>query len=229
MMPPRMLRSRVLAGAGVVVFCLGGAAMSMWFFLSLYVQQVLGYSAMEAGLTFLPMSLTIVACTQLASRLAARVGAGRVLATGMTLFAAGLLLLSRADAVLVPSLLCASGIGCSFVSINIAAAAAVPHEDSGLASGLVNTAFQVGGSLGLAVLSTTAEGFHAAFATAGGVALAGAALALVVIGPTPRRGGTPGRSGRRRGRRSRSGARPRPRFVPRPRASGSAVIPRSRA
>jgi hypothetical protein len=161
---------------------------------------------LEAGLTFLPMSLVIVACTQVASRLAGRRGPGRVLATGMTLLGAGMLLFARIDAggswtadVLVPSLLCASGIGCSFVSINIAASTGVAREDSGLASGLVNTSFQIGGSIGLALLAAIAasrtaavtsgvseaaaltEGFQRAFAVGGGLALAGAGVALAVL------------------------------------------------
>jgi EmrB/QacA subfamily drug resistance transporter len=222
LVPPRILRSRALSGATVAVFCLGAAAVPMWFFVSLYVQQTLGYSALEAGLTFLPMSLVIAACTQVASRLAARHGPGRVLATGMTLLGAGMLLFSRIDAdgswtadVLLPSLLCASGIGCSFVSTTIAATAGVAREDSGLASGLVNTSFQVGGSIGLALLATIAagrtaavtgvpdaaalsDGFQRAFAVGGGFALAGAGVALgALVGrltPAVGRTGRPHRS-----------------------------------
>jgi EmrB/QacA subfamily drug resistance transporter len=184
--PPRIFRSRRLSGAIAVVFCLGAAAVPMWFFLSLYLQRSLGRSALEAGLTFMPMSLAIAACTYAASRLAARVGAGRVLAAGMTLLGAGLLLLSRTETgvgVLLPSLLCAAGIGCSFVSTTITATTGVARADSGLASGLVNTSFQVGGAIGLAVLAAVAEGFGTAFALGGGAALAGAAVALSVLVP----------------------------------------------
>jgi len=151
-------------------------------------------------------ALTIVGCTQAAARLAVRLGPGHMLATGMTLLGAGILLFSGVDAggswtadVLAPSLLCASGIGCSFVSTTISATSGVAGEDSGLASGLVNTAFQMGGSIGLAVLATVAagrtaavadgvsdaaaltEGFQRAFAAGGGLALAGAAVALAVL------------------------------------------------
>jgi EmrB/QacA subfamily drug resistance transporter len=190
LVPPRILRSRALAGAAVVGLCLGGTAVSMWFLVSLYVQQVLGYSPLQAGMTFLPMSLTIVAFTQAAGRLAARLGPGRVLAAGMTLLGTGMLLFARAGAggswaadVLAPSLLCATGIGCSFVSCTISANSGVAREDSGLASGLFNTAFQIGGSIGLAVLATTAAaaGFQRAFAAGGCLALAGAAVALAVL------------------------------------------------
>ena len=198
LMPPRIFRSRTLSGATAVVFCLGATAVPMWFLVSLYVQQVLGYTALEAGLTFLPMSLAIAAATHAASRLAARLGPGRVLAVGMTLLGAGMLLFSRIDArgswtgdVLVPSLLCATGIGCSFVSTTIAATTGVARRDSGLASGLVNTSFQIGGSIGLALLATIAagasepgtltEGFPRAFAAGGVLALAGAGVALAVL------------------------------------------------
>ena len=188
LVPPRIVRSRGLAGAGAVALCLGGTAVSMWFLVSLYVQRELGFTPLEAGLTFLPMSLAIVAFTQAAGRLAARLGPGRVLATGMTLLGAGMLAFARAGGswaagVLAPSLLCAAGIGCSFISITIAATSAVAREDSGLASGLVNTAFQVGGSLGVAVLATVAAGagFGEAFAAGGCLALAGAAIALAVV------------------------------------------------
>lgn len=187
LVPPRVFRSRPLSGATVAVLCLGASAIPMWFFVSLYLQRVLGYSTLEAGLTFAPMSLVIAACTQLASRLAARCGPGRVLAAGMTLLGAGMLLFSRAGAdgswaadVLVPSLLCAAGIGCSFVSTTITATAAVAREDSGLASGVVNTAFQLGGAIGLALLATT-DSFARAFATGGGFALAGAGVAVAVV------------------------------------------------
>ena len=203
LVPPRILRSRALVGANVAAMCLGGAAISMWFFLSLYVQQVLGYSPLRAGLAFLPMSLTIVACTQAASRLAARVGAGRVLAFGLTLLGGGLLALAQGSgSVLAPSLLCAAGIGCSFVSATIVATTGARREDAGLASGLVNTSFQIGGSVGVALLATIAAGggFHAAFAAGSVFALAGASAALSLIWPAHALRGVPrsapaGRSG----------------------------------
>jgi MFS family permease len=186
LVPPLILRSRALAGAAIVGFCLGGTALSMWFLVSLYVQQGLGFSPLQAGLTLAPMSLTIVIFTQAASRLAARLGPGRVLAAGMTLLGAGMLLFSGSDArgawateVLVPSLLCASGIGCSFVSTTITANHGVRKADSGLASGVVTTAFATGGSIGLALLAT--DDLQRGFAAGGGLALVGAAVALAVL------------------------------------------------
>ena len=145
------------------MFCLGGSVFAMWYFLSLYLQQVLGYSPIEAGLAFLPMPLTIAACTQAATKLTGRLGAGPVLAGGMALIAVGMLLFTRLGSdgsylsdVLFPSVLCAAGIGFSFVPVTIAATAGVARTEAGLASGLVNTSRQMGGSLGLALLATVA-------------------------------------------------------------------------
>jgi EmrB/QacA subfamily drug resistance transporter len=92
LVPLRIFASRLLSGANVVVFCLGGSVFAMWYFLSLYLQQVLGYSPIEAGLAFLPMPLTIAGCTQAATRLTGRLGAGPVLAAGMAMIALGMLL-----------------------------------------------------------------------------------------------------------------------------------------
>jgi hypothetical protein len=167
---------------------------------------VLGYSPIEAGLAFLPMPLTIAACTQAATRLTNRLGAGPVLAGGMGLIAVGMLLFtglapdgSYAADVLLPSLLCAAGIGFSFVPVTIAATAGVASAEAGLASGLVNTSRQMGGSLGLALLAAVAtrrsaalagdvshaaaltEGFQRAFALGAAFALAGALVSLLVV------------------------------------------------
>ena len=206
LVPLRIFASRILTGANIVVFCLGGSVFAMWYFLSLYLQQVLGYSPIDAGLAFLPMPLTIAACTQAATRLTGRFGAGPVLAGGMALIAAGMLLFTRigpdgtyVSDVLVPSMLCAAGIGFAFVPVTIAATAGVARAEAGLASGLVNTSRQMGGSLGLALLATVAtqrtaalagdvprvealtEGFHRAFALGGAVALVGALVSLLVL------------------------------------------------
>ena len=92
LVPLRIFGSRALSAANVVVFCLGGSVFAMWYFVSLYLQQVLGYSPIEAGFAFLPMPLTIAACTQAATRLTGRYGPGPVLAVGMALIAVGMLL-----------------------------------------------------------------------------------------------------------------------------------------
>jgi EmrB/QacA subfamily drug resistance transporter len=206
LVPLRIFASRLLSGANVVVFCLGGSVFAMWYFVSLYLQQVLGYSPIEAGVAFLPMPLTIAACTQAATRLTGRLGAGPVLAAGMAMVAVGMLLFTRIASdgtylsdVLAPSLLCAAGIGFSFVPVTIAATAGVRATEAGLASGLVNTSRQMGGSVGLALLAAVAtqrtaalagdvshtealtDGFHRAFAVGAGIALAGALVSALVL------------------------------------------------
>jgi EmrB/QacA subfamily drug resistance transporter len=212
LVPLRIFASRALSGANVVVFCLGSAVFAMWYFVSLYMQQVLGYSPIEAGVAFLPMPVTIAAVTQAATRLTGRHGPGPVLAVGMALIGAGMLLFARiapdggyVSDVLGPALLCSAGIGFSFVPVTIAATTGVRRTEAGLASGLVNTSRQMGGSLGLALLATLAtqrtaglagdvsrlealtEGFQRAFAFGAAFALCGALIsALVLRGPTPR-------------------------------------------
>jgi EmrB/QacA subfamily drug resistance transporter len=204
LMPLRIFRSRPLSGANGVVFLLGAAAFGMWFFVSLYLQQVLGYSPIEAGLAFLPMTLTIIGGSMVASRLTARRGAKPLLVTGMTLIAAGLLLFSGVSAdgsyvsdVLAPSLLVAAGMGCAFVPVTIAAMAGVAPAETGLASGIVNTSRMIGGALGLAILATVATartdslggsgaaaltaGYQRAFEIGAGFAVAGALVALFVL------------------------------------------------
>jgi MFS family permease len=190
----------------------------MWYFVSLYLQQVLGYSPVRAGLAFLPMSLSLMAASSLAGRLVSRIGPGPVLTVGMAMIGTGMLLFSSMPAegawaadVLLPSLITAIGIGFSFVPVTIAAVAGGAREEAGLASGLVNTSRQVGGSLGLAVLATlagsrTAEvadgaragaealtaGFDLAFSVGGGFAFAGALAALTLLArPRPRRAPEP--------------------------------------
>jgi predicted MFS family arabinose efflux permease len=206
LVPLRIFRSLQLSGANAVVFCMGAAAFALWYFISLYLQQVLGFSALDAGLAFLPMTGAIIVFSQIASRMAGRFGPGRVLAFGMTCLGIGMLWLSRIDAdgswsadVLGASIVAAAGIGCSFVPVTIAATAGVDGREAGLASGLVNTSRQVGGGLGLALLATLAtartadlqgarspaqaltEGFDRAFAVGACFAAAGAVLALVVL------------------------------------------------
>jgi EmrB/QacA subfamily drug resistance transporter len=212
LVPLRIFASRTLTTANLVVLLMGSSAFAMWYFVSLYLQQVLGYSPIEAGLAFVPMTLTIIVSSTFAGRMAARLGPGRILAGGMALIALGMALFARIsptgtylDDVLLPSILAAAGIGCSFVPVTITATTGVAREDAGLASGLVNTSRQVGGSIGLAVLATlatqrTAElahaggispaaltaGFHRAFLVGAGFALVGALLAGGVLVPAQR-------------------------------------------
>jgi MFS family permease len=164
----------------------------MWFFVSLYLQQVLGYSPIRAGLAFLPMTLCIVAGSTLASRLVGRVGAKPLLIAGMASLTVGLFWFTDISPtgtylsdMLFPSLLTAIGIGLAFVPATISAVAGVARQEAGLASGLVNTARLVGGALGLAVLAAIATSrtnteLHHAGTTAHAALVSGFQLAFVV-------------------------------------------------
>jgi EmrB/QacA subfamily drug resistance transporter len=204
LMPLRIFASRALSASNIVVLLVGGATFGMWFFVSLYLQQVLGYSPIRAGLAFLPMTLCIVIGSTLASRIVQRVGPKPLLVTGMTAQAIGLIMFTGVAVhgaylgdFLIASLLIAIGIGLSFVPATISAVAGVAPQEAGLASGLVNTSRMFGGALGLAVLATLAtsqtnddlrahlaphlalvNGFHLAFWIAAGFAAAGALVAL---------------------------------------------------
>ncbi|MFL5820444.1 MAG: MFS transporter [Solirubrobacteraceae bacterium] len=219
LMPLRIFTSRMLSAANATMFLLGAAMFGMWFFASLYLQQVLGYSPLEAGLAFLPMTLTIVVGSTLASRAVSRIGVKPLLVGGMLAEAAGLLLFTSVSPrgsyladVLAPSLIVAAGIGLAFVPITIAAVSGISHGEAGLASGIVNTARLMGGGLGLAILATLAtsrthgdlrvgsalhgaltDGFQLAFAVGAGFAFAGALVALLVLRQAkPRRASQPG-------------------------------------
>ncbi len=218
LMPLTTFRSRAVSGANVVIFLLGCAAFAMWYFASLYMQEVLDFTPIATGLAFLPMTLMIIIGSTFAGRLVARLGAGPILTLGMSLVAAGLLLFARVAVegtyggdVLLPSLLASLGIGLTFVPVTIAAVSGTGEADAGLASGLVNTSRQIGGSVGLAALATLAtertaslakhaslhealtRGFHRAFLVGAGFALLGAIAGFAMLArvgaPTP--GGRP--------------------------------------
>ena len=162
-MPFSIFRIRTLTGANVVGLLVGASLFSMFFFISLYMQQVLGYSAIHAGLSYLPLALVIMASAGIASQLVTRLGYKPVLAAGLLFIVAGLLWFSRVSVgggfttdILGPSLLAAAGLGFAFVTTTIAAVSGVEESEAGLASGLINTSQQIGGALGLAVLSTIA-------------------------------------------------------------------------
>jgi EmrB/QacA subfamily drug resistance transporter len=213
LMPLRIWSSRTLTTANTVVLMLGGASFSMWFFLSLYLQQVRGDSPIATGLAFLPMTLCIVAGAMIASRLVARVGARALLVAGMLSLTAGLALYTQLSpggsywsTMLWPSLLAAIGIGVAFTPAAISGVAGVAPDEAGLASGLVNTARMFGGALGLAVLATLAtahttadlhagvaahqaltDGFHLAFLIGAAMSLVGAAVAAGLPSGEPAR------------------------------------------
>jgi EmrB/QacA subfamily drug resistance transporter len=164
LLPFGILRMRRLRAANLVVALLYSGVFSMWFFLTLYMQQVLHFDALRAGLAFLPMTLSIVAAASLAPRLVTRFGVPSVLAIGMLSAAAGLGLLTGVrpggdyfTTALPGGVLAAAGLGLSLVPATIAAVQGVSTAQSGLASGLLNTSRLVGGALGLAVLSTVAD------------------------------------------------------------------------
>ncbi|MFL5841260.1 MAG: MFS transporter [Thermoleophilaceae bacterium] len=204
---PGIFRIRTITGINVSAVLIAAALFSMFFFISLYMQNVLGFSALEAGVAYLPLAVGIIAAAGASAPLVTRFGFKAVLVTGLVITAGGLLWFSQVDAhgsyvgdVLFASLLAATGLGLAFVSMTVAAVSGVEPHEAGLASGLINTSQQIGGALGLAILATVAnsrsdhaaaagkpvvvaltEGFQTAFLVAAGMALAGAVLATVLV------------------------------------------------
>ncbi len=164
LVPLSIFRLRLLRAGNLVVFLLYSSVLAMFFFTSVFMQQVLGYSAIQAGLGFAPMTLFATAGSTLAPRLVAKFGARSVVTAGMLTSATGLGLLSGVAPgqsyfahVLPGGVLVTLGLGLSLVPSTIKSVQGVPAEQSGLASALINTSRFVGGALGLAVLGTIAE------------------------------------------------------------------------
>jgi EmrB/QacA subfamily drug resistance transporter len=202
-----ILRTKTVSGANVAGFILGTALFAMFLMLTLYMQQLLGYSAMKTGTAYLAVAGTAIIWSGVAAQLVNRVGVKPVLVTGMTALTAGLLFFTQISvdgtylSDLLPGfLLIGVGIGFSFVPIAIAALAGVEPAEAGLASGLINTSQQIGGALGIAMLSTIAtsrtsdaiasgtaapdalvSGFTTAFAVGAVVAFLGIIAALTLI------------------------------------------------
>jgi EmrB/QacA subfamily drug resistance transporter len=158
-----IFRMRSITGANAAMLLVAGGMFAMFFFASIYVQEVLGYSALRAGLAFLPVTVGIIAGAGLSQQLIRRVGVRAVGLAGMSIAAVGLIVLSRIPVAgtylgdLLPGLMIMSvGMGLTFVPITLIATTNVSANDAGLASGLLNTAQQLGGAIGLAVLSTLA-------------------------------------------------------------------------
>ena len=191
-----------LAVANTVMALLGAAWIPMWFFLNLYLQRILGYDAFQSGAALLPMTaLIMLVMIGVTGRVVARYGFKSPMVVGLALLAAGIALLGRAPVdgnfvldVLIPSLIAAVGMSLTFIPTLIAALSAARPEEGGLASGLVNTTYQVGSALGLAVASAVAvgatngtapaalnAGYSAAFFTAAAVAVGAALLAIVKL------------------------------------------------
>jgi EmrB/QacA subfamily drug resistance transporter len=203
-----ILRAPNLAASNLVQLLLGAAWIPMWFFLNLYLQQVLGYGAFEGGAALLPMTIAIMfLMVVVAPRVINRLGFKAPIVSGMLLLAAGMAVFSlvRPDGnfaadVLPASLIAATGMALAFIpSLGTAISAARP-EEGGLASGIVNTAYQVGSALGLAAMTAVAtsqgadrlgdvgaltDGYSAAFLGAGGIAVVGALLAALLLRAQP--------------------------------------------
>jgi EmrB/QacA subfamily drug resistance transporter len=202
-----ILSTRTVSGANVAGFIMGTALFSMFLMLTLYMQQVLGYSAMKTGVAYLAVAGTAIIWSGVAGQLVTRVGVKPVLVIGMTALTLGLLFFTRVSVggsyvgdLLPGFLVLGVGIGFSFVPISIAALAGVGPSEAGLASGLINTSQQIGGALGIAALSTIAtsrtedslgsgtavptalvDGFQSAFVVGAVVAALGIIAALTLI------------------------------------------------
>ncbi|MGI8691264.1 MAG: MFS transporter [Thermomicrobiales bacterium] len=208
LVPLRIFGTPNLATGNVVMALLGGAWIPLWFFLNLYLQQVLGFGAFASGSALLPMTVTImVLMVGVTGRVIGRFGFRPVLVVGLLLLAGALLLFARAPMgggfvadVLPASLIAAIGMSLSFIPAIIAGTANARPEEAGLASGLINTTYQVGSALGLAAMTAVATaytthrlnagtaplpalnaGFHAAFVGAAAIALVGAMIAIVSL------------------------------------------------
>jgi EmrB/QacA subfamily drug resistance transporter len=215
LLPMRIFRLRTLTGANVTAFLLGTSVFSQFFLGTLYMQQVLHYSAIETGVAYLPLTLTIIVLANVAQNVVTRVGVRRILPVGMALAAGALVLLTHVPADghyffdLFPAfLLSAVGLAFAFVPMTIAALMGVEETDAGVASGLLNTTQQIGGAVGLAAASTIATtftnryvdshtgasalggpaltyGFQITFYVLAGLAALAAVLAAVVIESRP--------------------------------------------
>jgi EmrB/QacA subfamily drug resistance transporter len=220
LVPLRVFRSRVVTGANVVQVLSVAGMFGMFFLGSLYLQRILGYDALQIGLAFLPVTLIMgLLSVRYSERLVMRFGAQATLLPGLALVAAGLVLFTRAPVggdyvthVLPVMVLLGTGAGISFPALMTLAMSGATPSDAGLASGLVNTAAQVGGALGLAVLATLSAsrsdsllaggeshaaaltgGYHLAFWIAAALVIAALAVALATLRPR----GEPGTEHRR--------------------------------
>ena len=207
LMPFSIFRLRTLVGANIAGLILGTVLFAMFLMLTLYMQQVLGYSPLKTGFAYLAVAGTAIVWSAVAAQLVTRVGVKPVLVVGMTFLTAGIAFFTQVSpdgsyvSDLLPGfLVIAVGMGFSFVPISIAALAGVKPSEAGLASGLINTSQQVGGALGIAALSAIAtstttdkiatgaaqataltDGFQAAFTAGAAVGIVGILVALFVV------------------------------------------------
>ncbi|MEU0715761.1 MFS transporter [Streptomyces lavendulocolor] len=204
LMPLGVWRTPGLGVSNLAMTLLGAAWIPMWYFLNLYLQQVLGYGAFASGAALLPMTgLLMIFMTLITARLLGRFGAKPLIAGGLLVLAAGLVWLSAVDPtgtfvidVLPASLVAATGMSLAYIPAMMSAISGVPQEQAGLASGIVNTTYQVGSALGLAALTALAtsrgagalgdlpaltDGFRAAFLGAAAIAAAGGVLTALLM------------------------------------------------
>jgi EmrB/QacA subfamily drug resistance transporter len=205
LVPLALFRVRTLVTANAVGFTAGAAGVAMWYFITLYEQEVLGMGPTAAGLGFVPHTLTLVFAARLSGRLLARIEPRRIMAAGMLTATVGFLLQSRASVdgtyvldVMIPGVIICAGSGFAFPAITQVATSGVSLADAGLASGVLNTARWFGGALGLAALTAIAatrtgaiegvdvsdaalvDGFDLAFLASAGITLTGALLVTLV-------------------------------------------------
>jgi len=219
LVPFDIFRSRTLRYANLATLFLLGTVVTLFFFASLFMQQVLGYSPLRTGLAYVPLAAVVAAGAGLASNAVGRVPVKPVLALGLMLVASGLTLMARmpADAgypaqVLPVFLITGLGMGLSFVPLQIAAQAGVPAERAGLAAGLINTSQEAGGALGVAaaatfafrrvasltavahgnphlVLAARTSVFHDGFAAGGTFAVISLLISVLLLPRIPKAGG----------------------------------------
>jgi EmrB/QacA subfamily drug resistance transporter len=163
LLPLRIFRNRNRSGAYLMMLCVGTAMFGMFFFLTIFVQTVWGYSALRSGIAYLPMMATVMVMAAVSAQLVPRIGARPIMLAGSALGAGGMFWLSRitehstyTTGLLGPMVLTAAGLGMLFMPITLVALSRVGDQDAGVASSLLNTGQQVGGSIGLAVLGTVA-------------------------------------------------------------------------
>jgi MFS family permease len=206
LMPLRIFRLPTVAVANAVGLLLGGSFFAFIFIGTLYMQQVLGYSALKAGIAWLAASVTSVALAGAAQKLVTRISAGPVMAFGMALIGGGILWATQVpvqgqywSALAGPFFVVGAGTAFAFIPVSIAGLAGVAEQEAGLASGLLNTSQQLGGAIGVAIASTVAAthlntllsegkparvaltgGFHWAFWVCGAIALLGVPAAAAL-------------------------------------------------
>jgi MFS family permease len=215
LLPLRIFRLRTLSAANAAMLTIGATAFAQFFLLALYLQEVLRYSAIETGVAFIAITVTIVVFSNVAQALTTRRGARPVLSAGLLLSAAGGMLYAQMPTgghyfwnVFPGLILSGIGLALSFVPVTIAGLTGVQPADAGVASGLINTSRQIGGSVGLAAVTTIAatatsnyaqshgvlassgpaltHGFQVAFYSLAGASLVGAALAAAFVESSPR-------------------------------------------